>query len=203
MSEGRPPLPLVKETAIATDDLTAVPWERDGATVRVVIETPRGSRYKYAFDPETRALELRFLLARGLSFPYDYGFVPQTLAEDGDPADVVLMMEEPVLPLTMVKARLLGGFAMTKDGVRNDRLLACPVPMKGIATPTDRYTTIGDLPQQELEQLERFLREYSEEQGHAIDLLGRYDATDAQRRLDEWHHASSERGGRTASSKDS
>jgi inorganic pyrophosphatase len=154
-----------------------------------VIETPRGSRYKYAFEPEIGALELRFLLARGLSFPYDYGFVPQTLAEDGDPADVLLIMEEPVLPLAVVRARLIGGFEMTKDGTRNDRLLACPVPMKGIATPTDRYTSIDDLPQQELDQLERFLREYSEEQGHDIDLKSRYAAAQAQQNATRWHEA--------------
>ncbi|MDB5073141.1 MAG: inorganic pyrophosphatase [Candidatus Eremiobacteraeota bacterium] len=154
-----------------------------------MIETPRGSRYKYAFEAETRALELRFLLARGLSFPYDYGFVPQTLAEDGDPADVLLIMEEPVLPLAVVRARLIGGFEMTKDGVRNDRLLACPVPMKGIATPADGYTTLDDLPQQELDQLERFLREYSEEQGHDIELQGRYGAAGALQNVARWHES--------------
>ncbi|MBV8370642.1 MAG: inorganic diphosphatase [Candidatus Eremiobacteraeota bacterium] len=168
-------------------DPTAIPWDRKGVELRVVVETPRGSRYKYAYEPKTRALELRFLLARGLSFPYDYGFVPQTRADDGDPADVVLMMEEPVLPLTVVRARLIGGFEMAKDGVRNDRLLACPAPMAGIATSTDQCQSIGELPQQELEQLERFLREYAEEQGHAIELRGRYDAGEALALVKHWH----------------
>lgn len=186
---ARPVPEAVRRPDISSADLTAIPWEHEHAEVRVVIETPRGSRYKYAFDENIRALELRFLLARGLSFPYDYGFVPQTLADDGDPADVLLIMEEPVLPLAVVRARLIGGFEMTKDGVRNDRLLACPVPMKGIATPTDSYTTIDDLPQQELDQLERFLREYSEEQGHEIELRARYGAAEALQNVARWHEA--------------
>jgi inorganic pyrophosphatase len=170
-------------------DLTAIPWDRDGTTVRAVIETPRGSRYKYAFDPKSRALSVRFLLARGLSWPYDYGFVPQTLCDDGDPADIVVMMEEPVVPLAIVNVRLLGGFALKKDGVSNDRLLACPVPMHGISMPTDRYETIDALPHQELEQLERFLREYAEEQGHDIELQGHYGPDEAQDVLKRSHKA--------------
>jgi inorganic pyrophosphatase len=61
--------------------------------------------------------------------------------------------------------------------------------MKGIATPTDGYTTLDDLPQQELDQLERFLREYSEEQGHEIELLARYGATESQQNVARWHEA--------------
>lgn len=169
--------------------MTGIPWERDGIDLTVVVETPRGSRYKYAFDPATRALRVHFMLARGLSWPYDYGFVPQTLAEDGDPADVVLMMEEPLTPLSTVRARLIGGFEMTKDGVRNDRLLACPVPMKGIAMGTDGCTSIEDLPEVERAQLERFLCEYAEEQGHEIHLARHYGPDDAKTLVKEWHRA--------------
>ncbi len=168
-------------------DVTALPWERDGAALWVVVETPRGSRYKYAFDAETRALRVSFMLARGLSWPYDYGFIPQTLADDGDPADVVLMAEEPLVSLSVIRAHLIGGFEMTKDGVRNDRLLACPTPMKGIAMMTDRYASIDDLPQEELSQLERFLREYSEEQGHDIELVRRYGPDEAKALAKQWH----------------
>jgi inorganic pyrophosphatase len=170
-------------------DLTAIPWERDGAELWGVIETPRGSRYKYAFDRTTNSLRVSFMLARGLSWPYDYGFLPQTLADDGDPADVVVMMEEPLVPLTVIRVRLIGGFEMTKDGVRNDRLLACPRPMPGIAMLTDRYTSIEELPDPELEQLERFLREYSEEQGHEIALARRYGRDEATTLAKQWHKA--------------
>jgi inorganic pyrophosphatase len=172
-----------------SSDVTAIPWQRSGAEVLAVIETPRGSRYKYAFDRDLRALKMSFMLARGLSWPYDYGFVPQTLADDGDPADVIVMMEEPVAPLTVARVRLIGGFEMRKDGVRNDRLLACPVPMQGITLATDPYSSIADLPEQELAQLERFLREYSEEQGHEIELSGHYGADEARTFAKQWHKA--------------
>lgn len=176
-------------------DITTIPPKREGAELRVVIETPRGSRYKYAFDVETKALELKTMLARGLSFPYDYGFVPQTLADDGDPADVLLIMEEPVHPLSVVRARLLGGFGLTKDGTRNDRLLARPLTMKGVSTSTDAYESLDDLSPEELQQIERFLSEYSEEQGHDIRLLGRYGPDEAIRLVDAWHRAWRERPG--------
>ena len=168
-------------------DLTAISWERNGVDCIAVIETPRGSRYKYAFDPKVRGLELKFMLARGLSWPYDYGFVPQTLAEDGDPADVIVIMEEPVLPLAVVRIRLIGGFEMTKDGVRNDRLLACPKPMAGIAMATDRYDSVSDLAPEELRQIERFLCEYSEQQGHKIELTRCYGPDEAKDLAKGWH----------------
>lgn len=170
-------------------ELTEIDWERKGVEMRAVVETPRGSRYKYAFNPATRALGVRFMLARGLSWPYDYGFIPQTLAEDGDPVDVIVMMEEPVLPLSVVQVRLIGGFELFKNEVRNDRLLACPKPMPGIAMATDRYTTIDDLPDEECAQIARFLCEYSEEQGNEIRLAGRYGPDEAVTRVSALHKA--------------
>ena len=168
-------------------DVSAIAWEREGSRMWAVVETPRGSRYKYAFHPESGALRTSFMLARGLSWPYDYGFIPQTTADDGDPADVIVMMEEPLVPLAVVRVRLIGGFEMTKDGVRNDRLLACATPMKGIALATDGYTAIDDLPKPELEQMERFLREYSEEQGHQIEIARRYGVDEATSLVKQWH----------------
>jgi inorganic pyrophosphatase len=170
-------------------DVSALPWDRNGSELWAVVETPRGSRYKYAFDPTMKALRVSFMLARGLSWPYDYGFIPQTLADDGDPADVIVMMEEPLDPLSVVRARLIGGFEMTKDGVRNDRLLACPTPMRGIAMLTDGFSSIDDLPSAELAQLERFLCEYSEEQGHDITLARRYGPDEARSLAKQWHKA--------------
>ena len=66
--------------------------------VQVVIETPKGSRNKYAFDPEQRVFKLKRVLPAGMAFPYDFGFVPSTKAEDGDPVDVLVLMDEPAFP---------------------------------------------------------------------------------------------------------
>jgi len=109
-------------------ELTGIPWDRKGVCLRAVVETPRGSRYKYAYEPETRALSVRFMLPRGLSWPYDYGFIPQTLCDDGDPADVVVILEEPTIPLATVRVRLVGGFEIYKDG---SATIGCwPVPFR-------------------------------------------------------------------------
>jgi inorganic pyrophosphatase len=168
-------------------ELTGIPWDRKGVCLRAVVETPRGSRYKYAYEPETRALSVRFMLPRGLSWPYDYGFIPQTLCDDGDPADVVVILEEPTIPLATVRVRLVGGFEIYKDGERNDRLLACPVPADGIALRTDDITTIFEFADEELDQLQRFLTEYGEEQGHDVVCRSRYGPDDARDLVKQWH----------------
>jgi inorganic pyrophosphatase len=97
--------------------------------VRVVVETPKGSRNKYAFNEDLRAFELSKVLPSGMDFPYDFGFVPSTEAEDGDPIDVLLLMDEPAFPGCLIKARLIGAIQgeETEDGgrkVQDDRLVA-------------------------------------------------------------------------------
>jgi hypothetical protein len=67
----------------------------DKQMLRVVIETPKGSRNKFAFDPEDHVFELKKVLPAGMTFPYDFGFVPSTQADDGDPVDVLVLMDEP------------------------------------------------------------------------------------------------------------
>ena len=69
--------------------------EKDKEIIRVIIETPKGSRNKYAFDEEDRVFELKRVLPAGMAFPYDFGFVPSTKAEDGDATDVLVLMDEP------------------------------------------------------------------------------------------------------------
>jgi inorganic pyrophosphatase len=97
----------------------------------VVVETPKGSRTKFAYHPETGLFRAKKLLAMGFVFPFPFGFLPSTKAEDGDPLDVLLVTDA-VLPTgSLVQCRLLGGIAMeeTKQGntVRNDRLFAVPL----------------------------------------------------------------------------
>src|SRR5579863_7953432 len=76
--------------------------------VRVIIETPKGSRNKYAFDPALGAFVLRKVLPAGMAFPYDFGFVPATIGGDGDPLDVLVLMDEPAFPGCVLKCRLVG-----------------------------------------------------------------------------------------------
>src|SRR5262245_41292422 len=96
--------------------------------LNVVIDTPKGSRNKYKFDERCGQWRLSKVLPQGMSFPHDFGFIPATRGEDGDPLDVLLLMDEPSFVGCVVPARLIGVLEaeQTEDGktVRNDRLVA-------------------------------------------------------------------------------
>src|ERR1700753_3284058 len=83
------------------------PFLKEGF-VQVIIETPAGSRNKFAYDPDQGIFALKKVLPAGMVFPYDFGFLPQTMAPDGDPIDVLLLMDEPAFPGCAVKSRLIG-----------------------------------------------------------------------------------------------
>src|SRR6202158_4103631 len=100
----------------------------DNAIVQVVIETPKDSRNKYAFDPEQKVFELKKVLPAGMTFPYDFGFIPRTKADDGDPVDVLVLMDEPAFSGCVLKCRPIGVIqgeqGVKKKTVRNDRIIA-------------------------------------------------------------------------------
>jgi len=151
----------------------------DETIVRVVVETPRGSRHKFALDAEIGAFVLKETLASGLAWPYDYGFIPRTLGLDGDPLDVLVLMDEPTFPGCVMTVRLLGYIGVTKDGVVNNRFVGCLVPRAEASLSTDGYATIDDLPDKLVDELQVFLREYSEEKGHQIELTGCHGPAEA------------------------
>src|SRR5947209_13058274 len=110
--------------------------------VQVVIETPKGSRNKYAYDPEQKMFELTRVLPAGMIFPYDFGFVPSTKADDGDALDVLILMDAPAFTGCLVEARLVGVFEgdQVQSGrkKRNDRLIA-------VATESQIHSHVKDL----------------------------------------------------------
>ena len=115
------------------DPFDLPPLDGDGM-IQVVIETPKGSRNKYSFDPKLRTFSLKKVLPAGMSFPYDFGFVPSTKAEDGDPTDVLVLMDEPAFPGCLLKCRIIGVMegqqGKKKNGERNDRIIAIENAMK-------------------------------------------------------------------------
>jgi inorganic pyrophosphatase len=94
----------------------------------VIIETPKGSRNKYAYDPEEGVFSLNKVLPAGMAFPYDFGFVPSTRGGDGDPLDVLVLMDEPAFPGCKLTCRVVGVIegeqGDKKDSERNDRVVA-------------------------------------------------------------------------------
>jgi inorganic pyrophosphatase len=155
------------------EQIPAFPDEAEDKTlVHAIIETPRDTRHKYAFEPAFGTFKLKELLPEGLAWPYDYGFVPHTLADDGDPIDILNLSQVPTFTGCLVECRVLGIVRIKKDGVRNDRIIAAPKRLKGAAQPTDAFDDAADIPPATVEGLIRFLVEYSAEQGHDIECKG-------------------------------
>src|SRR6476660_10106569 len=97
------------------------------AFVPTVIEIPRGSHLKYEVDKPTGLLRLDRVLYSAVHYPANYGFIPRTHAEDGDPLDVLVLMQEPVAPLCIVRARAIGGLKMRDDKGEDDKIVAVAV----------------------------------------------------------------------------
>jgi inorganic pyrophosphatase len=159
-------------------DLSIIPpFDEKRETWNVIIETPRCCRNKYAYDEETGAFTLKAVLPEGLIFPYDFGFIPSTRADDGDPLDVLLLMDEPAFPGCLVPARLIGVMQAEqteKDGEseRNDRIFAVSDDGRRSA----EYKTIKDLNSKMLDEIEQFFISYNRQRGKkfkALDFKGR------------------------------
>jgi inorganic pyrophosphatase len=149
--------------------------QNDNTMVQVVIETPKGSRNKYAFDSEEKVFRLKKVLPAGMTFPYDFGFVPRTLAEDGDPVDVLVLMDEPAFPGCVLKCRLIGIIEGEqgdgKDKERNDRVVAVEKENHSFAD----IDHVDDLGKEFTHELEEFFVNYhklSGEQYRVIDVKG-------------------------------
>jgi inorganic pyrophosphatase len=96
--------------------------------IQVIVGTPRGSRNQYKYDKQTRQLNLSKVMPEGMIFPYDFGFIPETEGEDGDPLDVLVLIDEPTFPGCQVECRLIGVIEAEQEQsgkkIRNDRLIA-------------------------------------------------------------------------------
>jgi inorganic pyrophosphatase len=155
--------------------------------VFAVIETPAGIRHKYAFEPKYGIMRLKMTLAEGLMWPYDYGFIPQTLGEDGDPIDVLVLNDVPTFPGCLIEVRVIGGVLLEKNGVSNNRLISCPRRRKGVSLKTDGFDDLGDVPKDMLEGIERFLVEYSHDEGNVVTLKGRCSRKEAEKLIRRSH----------------
>ena len=140
------------------------PWLDKDGTIKAVIETPRGCRNKYAFDDKSETFNLKKTLPEGMVFPYNFGFIPQTVAADGDPVDVLVLMDEPVFAGCICEIKLIGILYAEqiekgkKKAVENNRLL-------GISLETHMYKdikNIKDLGHNFTKELENFFVTYNE-----------------------------------------
>jgi inorganic pyrophosphatase len=153
--------------------------------IQVVIETPKGSRNKYAFDPQLEIFELAKVLPAGMAFPYDFGFIPSTLAEDGDPTDVLVLMDEPAFPGCLLRCRVVGIIegqqGKKKDKLRNDRVVAIECDNHSYA----HIKHIRDLGKSFVKELEEFFVDYHKMIGKKYRVLDVKGPAEAHRRIED------------------
>src|SRR5438067_3013067 len=144
-------------------DLTTLPHRLDAgkSTCRAIIETPKGCRNKFDYDPESGLFMLGGLLPEGMMFPFDFGFIPSTLGGDGDPLDILVLMDAPAHVGCLIEVRIIGIIKaeQTEDGKTesNDRLLGVAVH----SYDHEALESIEDVSQTLLDQLEAFFVSYN------------------------------------------
>lgn len=130
--------------------------------VPCVIEIPKGSHLKYEVDKPTGLLRLDRVLYSAVHYPANYGFIPRTHADDGDPLDILVLMTEPVEPLCIVRARPLGGLRMVDEAGGDDKIIAVCVDDPSFS----HYGSLHALPPHHSKELDRFFRDYKALEGN-------------------------------------
>lgn len=151
------PMHPVHDIEVPADVRTFVP---------TVIEIPQGSHLKYEVDKPTGLLKLDRVLYSAVHYPANYGFIPRTHGEDGDPLDILVLMQEPVEPLTIVRARALGGLRMADDKGGDDKIIAVCIDDPAYAD----YSALDQVPKHVMKELDRFFRDYKILEDKRVDI---------------------------------
>ena len=149
-------------------DLSLIPAQPEPGVINVLIEIPGGSKNKYEFDKDMNAFALDRVLFASVKYPYDYGFVPNTLADDGDPLDGMVMMDEPTFPGCVIAARPIGMLLMVDGGDRDEKILCVPAE-------DPRYKevkSLKDIAPHRLEEIAEFFRTYKNLEKKVTEIKG-------------------------------
>lgn len=147
--------------------------------VNAVIEVPKGSRNKYEYDKENEAFFLDRVLYSPVVYPADYGFIPKSTYFDGDPMDILVLMEQPTFPGCIIKARPIGIMGMIDGGDKDYKILGVPLDDPRFFDVND----ISDVPKHLLDEIEHFFSVYKQLEGKEVEVLGWEDAKAAKEEL--------------------
>ena len=143
-------------------------------TLNAIVDTPKGSRNKFKYDEESQIFKLGGTLPLGTVFPFDFGYIPSTKADDGDPLDVLILMDEPAFTGCLVPAKLIGVIEaeQTESGetTRNDRLIAVAAGSRNHS----HIRFLGDLNSNLVHEIERFFIAYNKTKGKNFEILSRH-----------------------------
>lgn len=156
---------------------TVPPGTNIPTVVNAIIEIPKGHRSKFELDKVTGLFKLDRYLYSSSHYPSDYGFIPQTLAEDGDPLDILVMVNEPTFTGCLIESRVLGVFHMIDSGDADEKVLAVPEGDPLFRT----YKTLADVPPHFLREVEHFFSTYKQLEGRAVEPIGWEGVETAQR----------------------
>lgn len=161
-------------------DLRPIPPSPSPGLVNLVVEIPAGSRNKYEYIAESGVMALDRVLHSSVKYPFDYGFVPNTLAEDGSPLDAMVIMDEPTFAGCLIVARPIGVLDMHDSGAYDGKLLCVPV-----ADPRQRLIrSIKQIAPSQLEDVAEFFRTYKSLEGRVISIGGWRDCDAVDQLLD-------------------
>lgn len=139
--------------------------ESKDETFEIVIETPKGSQHKYKYDKKRKIFTLHKVLPAGFAFPFDFGFIPGTKGEDGDPLDILLISQQPTFPGCYIDCRIIGGIKATQKEkgktIRNDRFFAVP----GCDNIYHSIREAGDLTKEMINEISNFFIAYRQYEG--------------------------------------
>ncbi|KAJ0088876.1 hypothetical protein Patl1_31934 [Pistacia atlantica] len=144
-----------------TYHLASIPWNGIGI---FVVEISKGSKVKYELDKRTGLIKVDRVLYSSVVYPHNYGFIPRTLCEDNDPLDVLIIMQEPVLPGCFLRAKAIGMMPMIDQGEKDDKIIAVCAD-----DPEYRhYNDIKDLPPHRLAEIRRFFEDYKKNENKEV-----------------------------------
>ena len=154
----------------------ALPPDDELDVFPVVIEVPQGNKNKYELDKRTGLLRVDRVLYSAVHYPANYGFVPRTYAEDDDPIDVLVLGQEPVVPLAIVQARAIGGFRMRDEHGEDVKIIAAHVNDPSVSD----YRDTAELPKHVMTEIMRFFEDYKVLEGKAVEVGARIGVEEAR-----------------------